>query len=108
MDEAPRTVEHSELDPLLKKIEDYLKSLPSVLDAQVRLREGHVYFGEAFVVVSDSDLAYKLETAQQTRQKMNWRIHDLNMCRFPVWSQTGDDSWVKERTIHIQVSRLDY
>jgi divalent metal cation (Fe/Co/Zn/Cd) transporter len=85
MNEEPRTVEHAEIDPLPRHVEEYLKSLPWVEDVQVRMREeGHVFFGEAFVVLGQAsaapDLLYK---ATQDCAALDWRLHDFVIVPVP-------------------------
>ncbi len=79
IDEAPRTVDRAQRDELPDRARKHLLSLPWVKDAAVRMREeGHVYFGEAFVVVSDeSQLTEKLSHATRECADLNWRVHDL-------------------------------
>jgi cation diffusion facilitator family transporter len=79
MDERPTTVDHQRTDDVPEKIRGRLESLPWVKEAAVRMREeGHVYFGEAFVVVSDEeDLTQRLHRAVEECADLNWRIHDL-------------------------------
>ncbi len=79
MDESPRTVDRSQLSDIPDRVRKRLKMLPWVKDAAVRMREeGRVYFGEAFVVVSDErDLPQKLYDATKKCIELDWRIHDL-------------------------------
>lgn len=79
MDEAPRTVDRAQPDPIPEQVRQRLLSFPWVKDAAVRMREdGHVYFGEAFVVVSDENkLTEKLYNASQACIDLDWRVHDL-------------------------------
>ncbi len=88
MDGVPRTVEHSDVDPLPQRVESYLRGLPWVEDAQVRMREeGHVYFGEAFVVVRHSDdLVQRLNQAAKECAALDWRVHDLVLSPVPTLS----------------------
>ena len=85
MDEIPRTVERSEIDPLPARVEEYLQSLPWIKDAQVRMREeGHVYFGEAFVVVRETEgLVERLNQATIACSELDWRVHDLVLVPVP-------------------------
>jgi cation diffusion facilitator family transporter len=85
MDKRPTTVDYSKVDDVPEKIRGRLESLPWVKEAAVRMREeGHVYFGEAFVVVSDErDLTEKLHRATEECADMNWRIHDLVITPVP-------------------------
>jgi cation diffusion facilitator family transporter len=89
MDEAPRTVDRSETDPLPDRIAAYLRSLPWIEDARVRMREeGHVYFGEAFVVVrtTTDNLPDLLCQATQQCTQLDWRVHDLVLVPVPALS----------------------
>jgi hypothetical protein len=51
----------------------------------VRLREeGHVFFGEAYVVVNDtSGLPQRLAEATEQCQQLDWRMHDLAIAAVP-------------------------
>lgn len=79
MDSRPTSVDHKRNDPLPARIATELKALPWVQDASARLREdGHVFFGEAFVVPSDErGLVAKLDEAADEIKKLDWRLHDL-------------------------------
>ena len=79
MDREPTVVDHSRPDPLPLWIRNELMLLDWVKDAEVRLREeGHVYFGEAFVVpVDDQDLVERLERANRHLLDLDWRLHEL-------------------------------
>ena len=85
MDEAPKTVERSEIDPLPGRVEGRLKQFPWILDAEVRMREeGHVYFGEAFVVVAETaHLPEKLYEATKACAELDWRVHDIVLVPVP-------------------------
>ena len=79
MDSHPTSIDHKQVDPLPARIETELKNLPWVQDARVRMREdGHVFFGEAFVIPSDErGLVSKLSSATDEMKKLDWRLHDL-------------------------------
>lgn len=79
MDEVPKIVDGSKVDPLPDRICDYLKQQDWIDDAQVRMREhGHVYFGEAFIVVSSEEgLVARLQAATEEGKALDWRIQDL-------------------------------
>jgi divalent metal cation (Fe/Co/Zn/Cd) transporter len=79
MDSHPTSIDHSQTDPLPKRIETELKNLSWVGDAHVRMREdGHVFYGEAFVVPSDErGLVSKVAAAVEELKKLDWRLHDL-------------------------------
>jgi cation diffusion facilitator family transporter len=79
MDQIPTTVDRDDVDPLRDKLVSMLQELDWVEEAEVRLREeGQVYFGEAFVVPSDSaNLTAKIEDALERARDLDWRIHDL-------------------------------
>ena len=91
MDEVPRTVDRSENDPLPGRIEAYLRSLPWIVDVQVRMREeGHVYFGEAFIVTRHEDLAQQLHQATQECAGLDWRVHGLVLVPVPSLGDQGE------------------
>jgi cation diffusion facilitator family transporter len=79
MDHVPTTVDHRMNDPLPARVEAAVRSLPWVKEARVRLREeGHVYFGEVFVVPSTQrDLLRNIERAHEEIRAMDWRLHDV-------------------------------
>jgi cation diffusion facilitator family transporter len=78
MDKRPTTVD-DEVDSLPARVENHLRKRSWVKDAKARLREeGHVYFGEVFVVPSDeTNLVEKLEQAHQDIHDLDWRLHDV-------------------------------
>lgn len=79
MGRVPHKVDHSEQDPVVDKVRAHLRGLPWVKDASVRLRdEGHVYFGEGFIVPqSDKELLRRLEEAVESAKALHWKMHDL-------------------------------
>ena len=80
MDSRPTTVDHSRNDGMPARIATLLRGLPWVADAQVRMREeGHVFFGEAFVVPRDpaGDLPRLIEEAVEQALAADWRLQDL-------------------------------
>lgn len=91
MDRAPHTVNHEELERLPQQLVTLLEELPWVAEAQVRLREdGHVFFGEAFVRVSETDqLVEKLLSAAEMARRMDWRLQELVV--MPVLEFTGEE-----------------
>jgi cation diffusion facilitator family transporter len=92
MDKRPTTIDYSQPDDVPEKIRGRLESFPWVKEAAVRMREeGHVYFGEAFVVVSDErNLTEKLHRAAEECADLNWRVHDLVIT--PVLSLDNGDA----------------
>jgi len=79
MDSEPTTVDHSGPETLPADVERRLRRYTWVADVEVRMREeGHVFFGEAFVVPADNeDLAAKIERAVAEVLASDWRLHDL-------------------------------
>ncbi len=79
MDRVPLRVDGSAHDSLPARVATEMKKLDWITDARVRLREeGHVFFGEAFVVTSsDGNLARRIEEAQERMLELDWRLHDL-------------------------------
>lgn len=88
MDEVPTTIESTERDPLVKKLNDYLLSLPWVSKVKIRMREeGHVCIGEALVIPKDStQLIENIAAAMEEINSLHWRIQDFLICpvsKFP-------------------------
>jgi divalent metal cation (Fe/Co/Zn/Cd) transporter len=81
IDETPKATEGDSLSPLPGELERYLESFAWVESAEVRMREeGHVYFGEAFVVPREQrDLVARIEELSVEAKAFNWRIHDLTI-----------------------------
>ncbi|MQA98860.1 MAG: cation diffusion facilitator family transporter [Actinobacteria bacterium] len=79
VDKKPTLVDKEQEDPLPARIQTELEKLGWVEEARVRLREeGHVYFGEAFVIPRDeSDLTARIEDATNQMERLDWRLHDL-------------------------------
>jgi cation diffusion facilitator family transporter len=78
MDKRPTTLDDA-VDPLPARVENQLRKHAWVKDARARLREeGHVYFGEVFLVPSDeTNLVEKLEQAHEEVHDLDWRLHDV-------------------------------
>jgi cation diffusion facilitator family transporter len=79
MDSRPMTVDRSSADPLPRRVENELRDLDWVEDVRVRMREeGHVFFGEAFVVPrSDRELGRHVSEALEHLRELDWRLHDV-------------------------------
>ena len=79
MDSRPRTVDHASVDPLPGRVETEMRKMGWVRDVRARLREeGHVYFGEVFVVPSEEDnLVDRMEKALERLEALDWRLHDI-------------------------------
>jgi divalent metal cation (Fe/Co/Zn/Cd) transporter len=79
MDSRPTTVDHAAVDELPEQVESLLRDLDWVDDVQVRMREeGHVFYGEAFVVPrSLDDLPARIEQAVDAVLGLDWRVQDL-------------------------------
>ena len=85
MDKEPTVVDNSQADPLPHQLENELRAMGWVKDAEVRLREeGHVFFGEAFVVpTDDDDLVGRVARANQQLLEVDWRLHELVITPVP-------------------------
>jgi cation diffusion facilitator family transporter len=85
MDSRPRSVDHQAVDPLPARVETEMRKLGWVRDVRARLREeGHVYFGEVYVVpADDTNLVDRIEKARERLESLDWRLHDLVIV--PTW-----------------------
>jgi cation diffusion facilitator family transporter len=80
MDKRPTTVDDSAADPVTTRLETEMERLGWVREARARLREeGHVYFGEVFIVPRDGtgSLLERVEEAHDLIRKLDWRLHDV-------------------------------
>jgi divalent metal cation (Fe/Co/Zn/Cd) transporter len=79
MDKRPTTVDDSAVDPVTARLETELERLSWVSQARARLREeGHVYFGEVFVVPRDgASLLERVGEANDLIRGLDWRLHDV-------------------------------
>jgi cation diffusion facilitator family transporter len=94
MDSHPTSIDHEQVDPLPARVQTELKRLPWVQDARVRMREdGHVFFGEAFVVASDErGLVSKVNAAVDEMKKLDWRLQDLVIMPVSKFPQQTEDA----------------
>jgi len=81
LDETPKLVDGSARDSLPERVRTYLRSLPWVEDADVRMRDGgHAFTGEAFVIPRDTrDLVPRLRAAAEGARALDWRMLDLTI-----------------------------
>jgi cation diffusion facilitator family transporter len=77
----PETTDDEHEDPLVQRVHTALARLPWVKSVRLRLREeGHVVFGEAFIVPSEDDGAVaKVQEAVEVARQADWRMHDLTV-----------------------------
>jgi divalent metal cation (Fe/Co/Zn/Cd) transporter len=93
MDKRPTTVDDSAVDPVTARLENEIRGLDWVHDARARLREeGHVFFGEVFVVPRDgtSDLVRRIKEAHERIVALDWRLHDIVVAPTPALEKEGD------------------
>lgn len=81
MDRRPRDVEDDHWLALPAELEREVGRLPWVADAAVRMREnGHVLFGEVFVVpVDEAAPLRRIREVHQLARRLDWRVHDLTV-----------------------------
>ncbi|HYP23708.1 MAG TPA: cation transporter, partial [Actinomycetota bacterium] len=79
MDTSPSKVDGSGRDPLPARVANEVAKLPWVERARVRFREeGHVYYGEVFVVPAGGQVdAARLDEATEMVRRLDWRIYDV-------------------------------
>ena len=85
MDRRPTTVTGDERDPLPSRVKNELEQMSWVKEARVRMREeGHVYYGEAFVVpTDDTRLTQRIEEAMKKLMALDWRLYDIAISPVP-------------------------
>jgi divalent metal cation (Fe/Co/Zn/Cd) transporter len=99
IDETPRrTTDRSKLEPLPEQVAEQLEKLPWVERADVRMREeGHVFFGEAFVVPKTTEnIVRDIAEAARKASAINWRVHDLTIMPVDAADLQEDGSDRKE------------
>lgn len=81
LDETPKVVDGSAREALPERVRSYLRGLPWVADADVRIRDGgHAFTGEAFVVPNDTrDLIPRIREAVEGARALDWRMLDLTI-----------------------------
>ena len=86
MDARPARYDDSGPHPLIEELEDALKDMDWIDDAQVRLREeGHVFTGEALVVLAEEhQVVERLSSATEQLLDLNWRLHDIVVVPVPA------------------------
>ncbi len=82
---VPRTVDRHTVDPLPERVLDWLIKQNGIAQATVRLREeGHVYFGEAFIVPKTDDMSVMmLNDLGRRLHDLDWRLHDVVLVPVP-------------------------
>ena len=80
MDARPMSVEGDRAEGVVTKIENQLRSRDWVEEVRVRVREeGHVFYGDALVVVGggDGNIVRKIQEATEEVKALDWRIYDF-------------------------------
>ncbi|MES1949869.1 cation diffusion facilitator family transporter [Salinisphaera sp. S4-8] len=82
IDEVPRKLGTSEVDPLSQQLRDHLEALDWVAEARVRLREeGRRLTGIAFVCPHPQthDVLERFERARRDIESLDWRLLDFEL-----------------------------
>lgn len=81
MNQVPKTADNSTPDPLLNKINETLHRELWIKESKIRVREeGHIYFGEAFVVPNtEKNLVANITTTTKKISSLSWLIYDFNI-----------------------------
>jgi hypothetical protein len=81
LDQVPTTIGDNKEDPVFKSIRKEVEKEEWVKKSDIRFREeGHVYFGEIFIVpVKEYKLTDKVESLQKKIYSLNWRIYDVTI-----------------------------
>lgn len=93
MDSRPASVEGERMEAIPTRVENELRSLPWVEDVRVRMREeGHVFFGDAIVLVADQrDLTARIQEATDRIMALDWRMYDFLIS--PCTSREELEKW---------------
>lgn len=93
MNSRPTTVDESAVEGLPARVRNQLLGLLWVRDAEVRMREeGHVFFGEAFIVpTGDGDLTAKIDAAVEDLLASDWRLQDLVIMPVTASGESPED-----------------
>ena len=81
-DHRPMRTDRSGPEDVIDQLGRWLSELDWVETATVRLREeGHVFFGEAFVVPVEGtrDLPQRVRLVMKQMKELNWRLHDVTL-----------------------------
>jgi cation diffusion facilitator family transporter len=94
MDERPISVDGSKHDPLPERLADRLRQLKWVQAVEVRVRdEGHVFFGEAFIVPKDERHPVgRIQEAVRIAREMDWRLHELTVTLVPTLAERRSEA----------------
>jgi cation diffusion facilitator family transporter len=81
LDQVPTRVADNREEPIFKKIKREVEKEQWVKKCDVRFREeGHVYFGEIFIIPErEYKLTEKVETLQNKILSMDWRVFDVTI-----------------------------
>lgn len=81
MDRRPNTVDRTAPDPLLKEVDAFLKQQDWIKKSAFRFREnGHVYFGEIFIVAnSEKGITAKTQKLVNDLKRLHWKIYDVTI-----------------------------
>lgn len=78
MDSTPSSPDRKSVDPIVREAQEYLRNLDWVVDAEVRMREeGHVFFGEGYIVPRDGMDVNKFAEAQKDVTSLSWKLHEF-------------------------------
>jgi cation diffusion facilitator family transporter len=89
LSQIPKTVDNNAYDPLLKKVQEILNREDWITKSTIRLREeGHIYFGEAFVIpATEKNVIENAEASVKKVKQLSWLIYEFNI--IPVKSLRG-------------------
>lgn len=81
INQVPKLIQNKRTDPIFEKVRKEIEKQSWVRSAEVRFRqEGHIYFGEAFIIPSREDnLTGRIEQLRKKLLDMNWRIFDVTI-----------------------------
>lgn len=80
IDEVPKSLENNKkTDPLILEVKDIVRKEKWVDSIKLRFRDdGHVFFGEIFIVPKTEEVSIKVVKKLQDKiKKTHWRLHDI-------------------------------
>ncbi|HLN56166.1 MAG TPA: cation transporter [Bacteroidales bacterium] len=81
MNQIPKLIQNKKEDPIFDKIKKEVEKESWIKTSGIRFRqEGHIYFGEVFIVPAREDrLTERMELLKKKLLELNWRVFDVTL-----------------------------